>query len=52
MYGKGAPLVRNKVMVDLADMVIVIWDGKSKGSMQTIKYTKATGKKLILINAV
>ena len=51
-YGRGAPLVRNKEMVDLADLVIVVWDGKSRGTKQTIDYTNSIGKKIILINAI
>ena len=29
-YGKGAPIVRNKQIVDYADKVVVFWDGSSK----------------------
>ena len=36
-YGKAAPLIRNKQMVDIADKVIVFWDGITKGSAQTIE---------------
>ncbi|MBO7195952.1 MAG: DUF2493 domain-containing protein [Clostridia bacterium] len=48
-YGRGAPLIRNRKMVDIADTVILIWDGKSRGTKQTIEYTKKLGKELILI---
>ena len=51
-YGKGAPLIRNKAMVDLADLVIIVWDGKSRGTMQTAIYAKSTQKELIIINAI
>ena len=35
-YGRAAPIKRNENMVDIADCVLVIWDGKSKGSAHTI----------------
>ena len=43
-YGRHAPLVRNEHMVDLADEVLVIWDGFSKGSAHTISYAKKKEK--------
>lgn len=49
-YGKAAPLVRNKQMVDLSDEIIVIWDGKSRGTEYTIKYAKKQNKKVVLID--
>ena len=49
LYGKYAPLKRNEEMVDICDMVLVIWDGLSKGTKHTIDYAKRTGKKIELI---
>ncbi|MBR5144992.1 MAG: DUF2493 domain-containing protein [Clostridia bacterium] len=49
-YGKGAPLVRNKKMVDLADRVIIIWNGRSSGTKFTLEYAKNTRKNIVLIN--
>ena len=37
-YSRGAPLVRNKEIVALADLVIAFWDGKSKGTRFVIAY--------------
>lgn len=48
-YGKAAPLLRNKKMVELSDIIIVIWDGKSKGTKFTIDYAKAQGKEVNII---
>ena len=39
-YRRAAPLKRNEEMVDLADLVLIIWDGHSKGTQHTITYTK------------
>ena len=50
-YGRAAPLVRNEHMVDLADAVLVIWDGCSKGTLHTIRYATKVGKPLTLIQA-
>lgn len=43
-YGRKAPLIRNKTIVELADKVIAIWDGKSTGTLFTINYAKRLGK--------
>ena len=49
LYGKGAPLKRNEEMVDMADKVLVVWDGKSKGSAYTIKYAKIKNKDVDIV---
>ena len=49
-YGKAAPLIRNKEMVEIADEVLVIWDGKSRGAKFTAKYAKQTHKRVTLID--
>ena len=43
-YGRGAPIVRNKAIVDYADKVVVFWDGSSKGTFSVIKYAEKIGK--------
>ena len=49
-YGKFAPLKRNEKMVELADTVIIVWDGKSKGTKYTIEYAKKRNKKITLLS--
>ena len=49
IYGKRAPLLRNEIMVDLADEVLLIWDGASRGTEHTLKYAEKKGKKLTII---
>ena len=44
LYGRVAPIVRNKEIVDYADKVIAFWDGNSKGTLSTIKYAEKTKK--------
>ena len=50
-YGKAAPIVRNKKIVDYADEVIAFWDGKSKGTLSVIKYAEKAEKpcKIIIL---
>ena len=43
-YGRAAPLKRNEIMVDIADLTVVIWNGTSRGSKYTIDYAKKKGK--------
>ena len=43
-YGRAAPIVRNKEIVDYADRVIAFWNGSSKGTLSVIKYAKKTEK--------
>ena len=43
-YGKVAPLVRNREIVDYADRVVAFWDGESGGTRYVINYCQAVGK--------
>ena len=44
LYGRAAPIVRNKEIVDYADCIIAFWDGSSKGTLSVIKYAQKAGK--------
>ena len=44
-YGRGAPLVRNKEIVDLCDIALIFWNGQSRGTKFVIDYCEKTGKK-------
>ena len=48
-YGRGAPLKRNEKMVELCDVALIIWDGKSRGTKYTSEYAEKLGKKVILV---
>ncbi len=48
-YGKSAPLKRNETMVDIADSILIIWDGKSKGTAYTAKYAQNKNKPTTVI---
>jgi predicted Rossmann fold nucleotide-binding protein DprA/Smf involved in DNA uptake len=49
LFGRVAPIRRNEQMVDMADAVLIIWDGYSKGTQHTLKYAKKMGKSFTLI---
>ena len=44
LYGRAAPIVRNKLIVDYADKVLVFWNGSSKGTLSVIRYAQKVGK--------
>ena len=48
-YKRAAPIVRNKQIVDYADLVLAFWDGKSKGTKSVIQYCEKTGKQCKII---
>ena len=48
-YNRGAPLIRNKQIVDYTDAVIAFWDGKSKGTLSVINYCKKTNTPYTII---
>lgn len=48
-YGRAAPIVRNKQIVEYADEVIAFWDGRSKGTLSVIQYCKKTNTPCVII---
>ena len=49
-YGRAAGPIRNKKMVECADLVIAFWDGSSKGTSSLIKYAQNSQKEVIKID--
>ncbi len=49
IYGRAAPIVRNKKIVDQADLVIAFWDGISKGTLSVIEYAKKKNKEYKIV---
>ncbi len=43
-YGKSAGFIRNKDIIDNADMVLAFWDGTSKGTKHSIDLAIKAGK--------
>ena len=48
-YGKSAGYKRNLEMAENADMLIAVWDGKSKGTGHMIDIAKTKGLKVIIL---
>ena len=49
IYGRRAPIVRNKQIVNYADRIIAFWDGHSKGTLFVIDYARKIGKPVEVI---
>lgn len=45
-YGKSAGFIRNKLIIDEADMVLAFWNGSSKGTKHSIDLAIKAGKPL------
>ena len=43
-YGRAAPIVRNREIVEYSDKILVFWNGSSRGTLSVIKYDEKTGK--------
>ena len=43
-FGRAAPILRNQQIVDYADRILILWDGKSHGTASVIQYAKKAGK--------
>lgn len=52
LYGKAAPLKRNEQMVDLADYVLILWDGRSRGTKYTMEYAQKLQKPMKVIRCL
>ena len=48
-HGKSAGFIRNMEIVDYADMVLVFWDQKSKGTKHTIDLALKAGKSVWIV---
>lgn len=50
-YGKAAGPIRNAEMAKYGDMLLAIWDGKSKGTANMIEQMKRRGKPVFVYEA-
>ena len=48
-YGKPAGFIRNQTIVDNCDMVLAFWDGKSRGTADTIGKAKKAKKPTFIV---
>jgi hypothetical protein len=45
-YGMGAGVVRNRLIIEDCDYCIAFWDGKSKGTLNSIEMCKKLNKRI------
>jgi hypothetical protein len=50
-YGKSAGFNRNQQIVDKSDMIFAFWDGKSRGTADTIQKAQSQGVPIMIINS-
>ncbi len=43
-HGKAAGPIRNRKIVEAADIIIAFWDGKSRGTKSTVSIAKSLGR--------
>lgn len=48
-YGKAAPIIRNRLIIQNTDKVLAFWNGKSKGTLSSINIARKTGKPIQII---
>lgn len=52
-YGKSAGPIRNKLIIDHSDYVIAFWDGKSKGTLNSLNLAnKSKDKEYVKIISI
>lgn len=51
-FGKSAGPIRNQEIVKLVDVIIAFWDGKSRGTKNTIDTAKKLNKQVIVVSGV
>jgi len=49
-YGRSAGFLRNKIIIENADVVFAFWDGESRGTLSSINLAKNLDKKLYVYN--
>lgn len=49
-YGRGAPLVRNREIVNDCDCVVAFWDGESRGTASAVAYARKIGKPVKIVS--
>ncbi|MBQ8780324.1 MAG: DUF2493 domain-containing protein [Oscillospiraceae bacterium] len=47
-YGRKAPLERNILIIEAADLVLAFWDGQSRGTKFVIDRCRSSGKEVVI----
>ena len=48
LFGRAAGIIRNKDIINNCDIVFAFWDGKSKGTKNSLDIAKKVNKKCVL----
>lgn len=48
-YGRGATFIRNRQIIENADMVVAFWNGESRGTKYSIDYAKKIGRTTLIV---
>jgi predicted Rossmann fold nucleotide-binding protein DprA/Smf involved in DNA uptake len=48
-YGKSAGFQRNTTIVSDSDVIIALWDGESRGTLDTMQKAVAAGKQVMVV---
>lgn len=51
-YTRSCMEKRNRALVDLCDLLVAVYDGKTGGTMQTVNYAKSKNRQLIIISPI
>ena len=46
--GRGAGFVRNRAIVEAANVVVAFWDGRSRGTAHTIGLAREAGRQVVV----
>ena len=49
LYKRGAPIKRNREMIEMADAVLIVWDGRSRGTQSTVRYAEKLKKTIKVV---
>lgn len=52
IHGKAAGFIRNQLIVDNSDACIAFWDGKSKGTLDTVRKMEKAKKPVLIIKDI
>ncbi len=47
-YGRSAPIIRNRLIVDYADVVVALWNSTSRGTKSVIDYCNKNKKEIFV----
>lgn len=49
-YGRSATFIRNRAIIESADLVVAFWDGKSHGTKYSIDYANKKNRSTLIIS--